>query len=97
MTTYQQARVLLISALIVSLPACLLAALLYVVNAILNFSGTTKTFFLGQVVPSVILASLALLMVDNFTYSVLKFGIVSSGMWRGIYSWFFAVCFGCVY
>jgi len=38
------------------------------------------------IIPAAVLASLALLLIDNFTYTVLKFGIVDShGITRGIY------------
>lgn len=42
--------------------------------------------YLLTLVPAAVLASLALLLIDNFTYTILKFGIVdSSGITRGIY------------
>lgn len=44
-------------------------------------------YHLGIFLPAAILASLCLLMFDNFTYTVLKFGIVStSGIFRGLYA-----------
>lgn len=42
--------------------------------------------FLGCALPAAILALMALMMIDNFTYTVLRFGIVSTaGVLRGLY------------
>ena len=47
---------------------------------------------IGSIVPGIILASAALLMIDNFTYTVFKFGIVSTaGVLRGIYGLLFLI------
>lgn len=44
------------------------------------------TRYLGAMIPAIILSCLALLLIDNFTYTILKFGIsTSSGVWRGVY------------
>lgn len=42
--------------------------------------------WVGLLVPAIFLSVTALLLLDNFTYTVLKFGIVSTaGFWRGAY------------
>jgi hypothetical protein len=47
---------------------------------------------LGGLLPTVIITILILLMVDNFTYTVFKFGIVSTESWsRGLYGLGFIV------
>lgn len=44
-------------------------------------------FHLGIFGVSVLLSTCLLILVDNFTYTVFKFGIVSlSGVWRGVYA-----------
>jgi arylsulfatase A-like enzyme len=46
------------------------------------------------IVPALIFTFLSLILLDNFTYTVLKFGIVTSeGIWRGIYAAGFLVAF----
>lgn len=52
--------------------------------------GPTKRWqvftILGAAVPALILAALSLLLIDNFTYTLIKIGIVTSvGLWRGAY------------
>jgi len=38
-------------------------------------------------IPTLLFTSTVLLLVDNFTYTVFRFGIVSTtGVWRGIYA-----------
>jgi glucan phosphoethanolaminetransferase (alkaline phosphatase superfamily) len=44
------------------------------------------TRHLGEFIPTVILSGLALLLIDNFTYTVFRFGIsTSAGKWRAVY------------
>ena len=64
--------------LLFSIPALLICAI---------FPKQIKFFArLLAIVPAVVLASLALLLLDNFTYTVFKFGIVDSiGPIRGVY------------
>ena len=53
-----------------------------------------KLLALGIIAPGLILTIAALLMLDNFTYTVFKFGIISTeGMWRFVYVLGFAVIF----
>jgi glucan phosphoethanolaminetransferase (alkaline phosphatase superfamily) len=47
---------------------------------------------IGMIVPALVMAGLALLLIDNFTYTVFKFGISSTiGITRGIYGLLFLV------
>jgi glucan phosphoethanolaminetransferase (alkaline phosphatase superfamily) len=54
----------------------------------------TLPIFLGTLIPSFILAAIFLLLVDNFTYTIFNFGIVSSvGIWRYAYGLGFLILF----
>ena len=56
--------------------------------------STTLLIFLGTLIPSIILAAISLLLVDNFTYTIFRFGIVSSvGIWRYAYGLGFLILF----
>ena len=49
-------------------------------------------FLLACLTPSIILSTLILILVDNFLYTITRFGIVSSeGFWRGVWSFTFVV------
>lgn len=49
---------------------------------------------IGAAVPAAFLSATALMLVDNFTYTVLKFGIVDAqGVWRGVYGLLLAAFF----
>ena len=55
---------------------------------------STLPIFLGTLIPSFILAAIFLLLVDNFTYTIFRFGIVSSvGIWRYAYGLGFLILF----
>lgn len=42
---------------------------------------------LAASIPALFVAGLSLLLIDNFTYTVFKFGVVTStGIWRGVYA-----------
>jgi hypothetical protein len=59
---------------------------------------TKYTRYLGILIPTVILSSLVLLLIDNFTYTLFKFGIsTSSGLGRGIYGVLFCLLNGYIY
>jgi hypothetical protein len=68
--------------------------ILYLIS--LLFSQRARSLFvnMGSVVPAAFLASTILLMIDNFTYTVFRFGIVNSqGIGRGIYLIIYLVVF----
>jgi arylsulfatase A-like enzyme len=47
---------------------------------------TTIFVFLATLIPSIILTAIGLLLVDNFTYTIFNFGVVTStGIWRFTY------------
>lgn len=53
-----------------------------------------RLLIIGTIVPALLLSIIALIMLDNFTYTVFKFGIVSTeGFTRGIYALGFTVFF----
>lgn len=83
---------------ILLLPALLFAAvclgLLLVLFIASRFPGLRRSprLFLaaGSLVPAAFLATTALMMVDNFTYTIFKFGVVSTkGVLRGMYGLLF--------
>ncbi len=56
------------------------------------------TRFWGLAIPSIIFSALVLLLVDNFTYTIFKFGIsTSTGIIRGVYALFFILLTGFIY
>jgi hypothetical protein len=57
--------------------------------------NSSSTFLYGAaLIPAVLLAFLALLLLDNFTYTVFKFGIVSTrGIFRALYALMFLFAF----
>jgi arylsulfatase A-like enzyme len=47
---------------------------------------TSLSIFIGTLIPSIILTAISLLLVDNFTYTIFNFGVVTSdGIWRFAY------------
>ena len=81
----QQVQILLpISALLASI--CFLALLPLVILSLLPLRRSYKDSLikLGGFLPAVIVAALILIMVDNFTYTVFKWGIVSTDGWNRI-------------
>jgi hypothetical protein len=56
------------------------------------------SYYLGVIFPAAILAGAALLLIDNFTYTVFKFGIsTSAGYWRGVYAGIFVLLIYFIY
>lgn len=49
---------------------------------------------IALLIPTLLFTSTVLLLVDNFTYTVFRFGIVSTtGVWRGVYAFLLIVLF----
>lgn len=45
---------------------------------------------LGAIIPALIVSGLAIILIDNFTYTIFKFGIsTSAGVWRAVYGGLF--------
>jgi glucan phosphoethanolaminetransferase (alkaline phosphatase superfamily) len=99
MSLVSKIEVLLLSGL--ALSALSLAALL--IFAFVDFLGTITGLsrfmrYLGLAIPAVILSAMVLLLLDNFTYTVFEFGIVStSGIWRAAYALLFVLLLGVIY
>jgi hypothetical protein len=56
------------------------------------------TSILGLLIPTIILSSLALLLIDNFTYTLFKFGVsTSSGVGRALYGVLFVLLTAYIY
>ncbi len=92
-------EILLLSGLAFSL-ACIFAViaftLLDIIGAFFRIQRITR--FIGAIIPAAILAILALLLLDNFTYTLFKFGIsTSAGIIRAIYLFFFILLFAAIY
>lgn len=92
-------EILLLSAL-AFLIFCLVVVVVFVLLDILAAIAYKHRIahYLELAVPSILLSSLGLLLIDNFTYTVFKFGIVtSSGIVRGLYGLFFIIITGYFY
>jgi arylsulfatase A-like enzyme len=71
------ALIFILFLILLSLPALLIS----------NSSWRSRLLNIGTIAPAVLLSITALIMLDNFTYTVFKFGIVSTkGYLRGIYA-----------
>jgi arylsulfatase A-like enzyme len=79
--------VLLMTGLVVSIIGLIALATIVFLEIILAYLGFTKfSRMLEILVPALILSAMGLLLLDNFTYVVFKFGIISSsGIWRAAY------------
>jgi arylsulfatase A-like enzyme len=89
MNAAQKLMVLFVASFILTLTAFLLAG---VTILIARLQGPLH--WLVALIPAVIFTLLALILFDNFTYTVFKFGIVTSqGVWRAIYAAGFLVTF----
>ncbi len=92
-------EILFISAWAVSLVCIALVAVIIVVDCLtmaLHIPGIAR--FWGLLIPTVILSALVLLLVDNFTYTIFKVGIIStSGVSRGVYTLVYILLVGFIY
>src|SRR5512143_3600052 len=80
----ERAGVLFLAAFVIGVPVVLLAGLLGLLS-----------HRLAAIVPAIVLALLALILLDNFTYTLFKVGIVTStGVWRAAYAVGFLVAAG---
>lgn len=84
-------QVFLFNGLIIAAAGSAAVFILYILDRLLPFRPIRSIFrFLRLAPATIILASLALLIVDNFTYTIFKFGILTStGFGRGIYAFIF--------
>jgi arylsulfatase A-like enzyme len=84
----QKLWILLFAIALINSGILLLLSVIVIVCKLPWFRNYRQTCIkLSVIVPAGILASLAMLMVDNFTYTLIRFGIVSTQGWqRGVYA-----------
>ncbi|MFL7868668.1 MAG: sulfatase-like hydrolase/transferase, partial [Anaerolineales bacterium] len=72
----------------IALPLVDVWILLYLIARLVkDAKWKPRLFALGKLLPALTLSVTALIMLDNFSYTVFKFGIVStSGVWRAAYA-----------
>jgi hypothetical protein len=87
MPIWTKLGILLLSGSLITGICLVLIAVLWAVSLVPWWSKHWKGFLLvGGFLPAIFIALSALLLVDNFTYTVFKFGIVSTvGIQRGLY------------
>jgi arylsulfatase A-like enzyme len=95
MSSPEKVEIFIFSGLFFSLLCMLVIAvyfILYLIALVVHLSVITR--YLVAVVPTAIASTLVLLLIDNFTYTVFKFGIsTSTGIGRAIYALIFIVIF----
>ena len=86
--------VLVVTCGIIALPLVDVWVLLFLLARwVQDSKWRSRLLALGKVLPALTLSVTALIMFDNFTYTVFKFGIVSSsGAWRAAYALGFLIC-----
>ena len=99
MSFWLQIRIYLLSALGMSVIPLLIILLFGVVDRLVRTKIVTQFLIaLGILVPSLIVSTLTLMLLDNFTYTVFKFGVVSTErVMRAIYGLFFICITGYTY
>jgi len=99
MSWIEKAEILLTSGFIIALACGILLIIclgLDIFFTRLRYYATS--LYIGAVIPTLIFSVTCLLLVDNFTYTVFNFGIVSTdGIWRGAYGLGFAALFYYIY
>ncbi len=95
LTLWEALAVLLLTAGILSIfVVAALGALLGLGALARLLRGQIVFFAIGILVPAALLAVTALIMADNFTYTVFGFGIVTThGLWRLVYAFGFVAVF----
>jgi hypothetical protein len=88
-----------LSGLIFSLFSLALLLAFILIEFLATIAQATKyTRYLGILIPTIILSSLVLLLIDNFTYTLFKFGIsTSTGIVGGIYGALFILLNAYIY
>lgn len=91
MSFFQRISIFLLSAFTLALPGLALVLVLAGLDAIIRHKAPRKVLVgLATLVPALVIASLGLILIDNFTYTIFKFGVVSTeGMWRAAYAFLF--------
>jgi hypothetical protein len=93
MNFFQQISIFLLSAFTLALPGLVLVLFLAGLDAIIKRKGPKKVLVgVGTLIPALVFACLVFILVDNFTYTVFGFGVVSTeGIWRAAYGLLFIV------
>jgi hypothetical protein len=94
----QKVGILSLSVLATAVAGLLVLIVLFALSLLPWWSRRWKIFyFLGGILPASFFAATILTLVDNFTYTVFKFGILTSnGIQRGIYGFIFLLLWaGC--
>jgi hypothetical protein len=88
--------ILMGSSLLLLLMVLPLFLVLFAASLLVGDPRFWKVFlWIGSILPAAFLASIALLLIDNFTYTLFHFGIITSrGIQRGIYAVIFAFLLG---
>jgi glucan phosphoethanolaminetransferase (alkaline phosphatase superfamily) len=88
-------EVLLITGLLLSIICVSFLIILLGLSYVPWFSRIWKLcLYVGGLLPAILLAAISLLLVDNFTYTVFKFGVAATrGIIRGLYALLFLVVF----
>lgn len=95
MTLWSQLKIYLLSAFGLSVLPVLIILMLAFIGRNLQVRNAENVLFLfGILLPSLLFSSIVLILIDNFTYTVFDFGIVSTErISRAIYALFFAALF----
>ena len=90
----ERAGLLLQTGFFLAFPALVIGLVLYALDHLPAPVGHGNPLILADILPAISLACISLLMLDNFTYTVFRFGIVTSqGIWRLAYGGGFLVIF----
>ena len=94
LTPLDTGTVLFITGGAVALPLVDILVLLFLLSRLVrNAKWRSLLLVAGKLVPALILTVTALIMLDNFTYTVFGYGIVSTaGIWRALYALGFGLC-----
>jgi hypothetical protein len=91
--------VFLLSALGLSLLSIIVLAVFIVFDIYaLSINKSHLTLYAGIVIPTIISTALVVILIDNFTYTLFKFGISTFlGIWRGVYGLLVLLIFVYIY
>lgn len=86
-------KIFLLTGLVLSV-ICIMAIIAFTIIEVIGvlFRISRFTQYLGVLIPTLVLSVIALLLIDNFTYTVFKLGIsTSGGISRALYAVLFAI------
>jgi len=90
----ERVGLLLQTGFFLAFPALVIGLVLYALDHLPAPVGHGIPLLLAVILPALMLASISLLLLDNFTYTIFRFGIVTSlGIWRLAYGGGFLVIF----